>query len=147
MDRPLGDDVAVLAARVLALPDRLQRRWPADAGVLRVVRHVLRRWLAKWSVGDDAAYDITAAVQEACTNAVDHAYGPAGGEFELDARHEDGTIVVSVRDGGGWRDPRGDDRGRGLPIMRALMDSVEVERADSGTTVVLRRAVTRGALA
>src|SRR5215217_114853 len=62
---PLGDDVAVLAARLVELPDRLQRRWPADARVLLAVRHLVRRWLAKWKVGDDAAYDITVAVQEA----------------------------------------------------------------------------------
>jgi anti-sigma regulatory factor (Ser/Thr protein kinase) len=139
--------VAVLAARLLALPDRLQRRWPADARVLRDVRDVMRRWLAKWNVAEDAAFDITVAVHEACTNAIDHAYGPGGGEFELDATEKDGAIVVSVHDSGGWRDPRGSGRGRGLPIMRALMDSVEVSRREGGTTVVVRRALTPGALA
>ncbi len=33
----------------------------------------------------------------------------------------------------------GEDRGRGLPLMRALMDEVEVETTEAGTSVVLRR--------
>jgi serine phosphatase RsbU (regulator of sigma subunit)/anti-sigma regulatory factor (Ser/Thr protein kinase) len=144
LNRRLADDVAVLAARLVPLPDRLRRTWPADSSTLRAVRHVLRRWLAKWSVDDDTAYDITVAVQEACTNAVDHAYGPGTGEYEVDAAYDDGAIVISVRDNGSWRESRGSHRGRGLPIMRALMDSVEIER-NGGTTVVLRRVPNPGA--
>jgi serine phosphatase RsbU (regulator of sigma subunit)/anti-sigma regulatory factor (Ser/Thr protein kinase) len=144
LNRPLMDDVAVLAARLVPLPDRLRRTWPANSRALRAVRRVLRRWLAKWLVDEDTAFDITVAVQEACANAVDHAYGPGAGEFEVDAVHDDGAIVIAVRDSGSWRDPRGGHRGRGLPIMNALMDSVVVER-NGGTTVVLRRALKPGA--
>jgi anti-sigma regulatory factor (Ser/Thr protein kinase) len=48
-------------------------------------------------------------------------------------------VVVTVTDRGNWRDARGENRGRGLPLMRGLMESVEVEPADGGTSVVLRR--------
>ena len=44
-----------------------------------------------------------------------------------------------MRDFGGWRKPRGTDRGRGLPLMEALMDSVHVDPSSEGTTVHLRR--------
>jgi anti-sigma regulatory factor (Ser/Thr protein kinase) len=44
-----------------------------------------------------------------------------------------------VRDRGHWRPPRGEHRGRGLPIMEALMESVEVERGETGTTILMRR--------
>ena len=45
-----------------------------------------------------------------------------------------------VFDRGRWR-PAGDYRwrGRGIAIMRALVDDVQIEPSPSGTTVVLRR--------
>ena len=44
-----------------------------------------------------------------------------------------------MRDYGAWRPPREDDQGRGLLLMRALMDDVEVTPIPEGTTVRLRR--------
>jgi anti-sigma regulatory factor (Ser/Thr protein kinase) len=46
-----------------------------------------------------------------------------------------------VSDTGGWREPRKTDRGRGLELMRALMDDVELEAGDDGTTVRMRRKI------
>jgi anti-sigma regulatory factor (Ser/Thr protein kinase) len=48
-------------------------------------------------------------------------------------------VIVTVRDRGGWRPPRGRDRGRGIPLMKALMETVEVRQDEEGTTVVLTR--------
>jgi anti-sigma regulatory factor (Ser/Thr protein kinase) len=137
------DDVAVLAARLSPLPDRLRQSWSADARELGTARHLLRRWLAKWEADPDDVYDITVAVGEACANAVEHAYAPGPAAFEVDAEHENGVITVVVRDHGGWRQPRGEHRGRGLPIMEALMDHVEVRQDAAGTAMVLRRALRR----
>jgi anti-sigma regulatory factor (Ser/Thr protein kinase) len=54
----------------------------------------------------------------------------------------DDRIVVTVRDDGSWRTSEPvPDRGRGLALMRMLMDSVEVERRDDGTEVVMRRTI------
>jgi anti-sigma regulatory factor (Ser/Thr protein kinase) len=52
--------------------------------------------------------------------------------------------LITVRDFGGWREPRGSDRGRGLPLMKALMDSVRVDPSSEGTMVQLRRRVEEG---
>jgi anti-sigma regulatory factor (Ser/Thr protein kinase) len=48
---------------------------------------------------------------------------------------------VRVRDYGAWREPRGQNRGRGLKLMQTLMDEVNVRREAGGTTVELRRVV------
>ncbi len=136
---PTGDDVAVLIAHVEPLPERLATRWPADPEVLAGLRHLLRRWLGASGAGADEIYDITVAVQEAAANAVEHAYAPGAAAFSVDAVLSDGTIEVVVSDGGRWRGARGSNRGRGLPLMRALMHSVEVGRTADGTSVVLRR--------
>jgi anti-sigma regulatory factor (Ser/Thr protein kinase) len=51
-------------------------------------------------------------------------------------------VEIEVRDYGSWRDPREGDHGRGLALMEALMDSVDVTPTPEGTTVRLRRTLT-----
>ncbi len=138
------DDVAVVVLSVSALPEHFRSAWPAEPGTLRVLRHALRRWLGKWGADSDEIFDITVAVQEASANAVEHAYAPGSAAFEVDAHHDDGVITVVVQDRGQWRDARGGlQRGRGLPIMRSLMESVDVEQGERGTTVRLKRRLKR----
>jgi anti-sigma regulatory factor (Ser/Thr protein kinase) len=90
-------------------------------------------------------FDITLAVSEACANAVEHAEHPSreavGVEAELDAA----DLVFSVRDYGRWRDESltGSDRGRGLEMMRSLVDSVEVASGADGTRTNLRQRLLR----
>jgi anti-sigma regulatory factor (Ser/Thr protein kinase) len=55
------------------------------------------------------------------------------------------VIRIRVRDHGRWREPREVDRGRGLPLMRALMDGVHVERLRTGTVITLERGLGRKA--
>ena len=83
---------------------------------------------------------VMAAVGEACANAAEHAYrgsepGPMSVRAHVDA---DGVLTVSVHDDGTWRPPDRDpgDRGRGLLIMRQLVDGVSLDDRD-GTTVTL----------
>ena len=104
------------------------------------VRRILRRWLAvpRRRRGGDRTTSWSPA-QEACANAVEHAYGPGQAHFDVDAAHREAQIRVTVRDRGRWRPPRGSHRGRGLPLMRALMESVDVEHGEEGTVVVLER--------
>ncbi len=134
-----GDDVAMVAARMPPLQADLRTRWPATSESLVGVRRLLRRWLSVHGADEEELYDIVVACQEACANAVEHAYGPGHAHFEVDAEHRAARIRVTVRDEGRWRPPRGSHRGRGLPLMRALMETVEVEHTDEGTVVVLER--------
>jgi serine phosphatase RsbU (regulator of sigma subunit)/anti-sigma regulatory factor (Ser/Thr protein kinase) len=136
---PSDDDVAALVAEIQPLPERLSTRWPADAEALGGLRHLLRRWLTGYGASPDEAYDITVAVQEAAANAVEHAYSPGVNAFSVEAEHREGAITVIVSDRGRWRDPRGKNRGRGLPLMEGLMETVEVMPSADGTSVVLRR--------
>jgi anti-sigma regulatory factor (Ser/Thr protein kinase) len=107
------------------------------------VRQVLRRWLYAHGATEDETFDITVASQEACANAVEHAYGPGRRTFEIDASYTAGRVRLVIRDDGRWRPPRGTHRGRGLPLMRALMEHVDVQHTDEGTTVVLERSLGR----
>jgi serine phosphatase RsbU (regulator of sigma subunit)/anti-sigma regulatory factor (Ser/Thr protein kinase) len=140
-----ADDIAMIVARVPALPEEIRGRWPAHKEALADVRALLRRWLHGQGATEDEAYDILVASQEACANAVEHAYAPGRRSFEVEATYRDGRIRVVVRDNGSWRPPRGTHRGRGLPLMQALMEHVEVTHADEGTVVVLERTLGRKA--
>ena len=46
-------------------------------------------------------------------------------------------MTITVTDHGQWRPPRGENRGRGLPLMHTLMDEVDVRHTDEGTSVTL----------
>jgi serine phosphatase RsbU (regulator of sigma subunit)/anti-sigma regulatory factor (Ser/Thr protein kinase) len=135
------DDIAIAAARIPAISERLTARWPAEKEALVGVRQVLRRWLTAHGATEDETFDITVASQEACANAVEHAYGPGRSTFQIEATYTPGRVRLVIRDEGRWRAPRGTHRGRGLPLMRALMEHVDVEHTDRGTTVVLERSI------
>jgi anti-sigma regulatory factor (Ser/Thr protein kinase) len=135
------DDVAVLVAHLVPLGDHLTTSWPAEPEALAEVRHLLRRWLQRHGADEDETYDITVACQEACANAVEHAYAPGPAGFDVEAEHAGGEIRLTVRDRGHWRDARGTHRGRGLPIMEALMDTVDIQHSADGTAVQMRRAL------
>jgi len=131
------DDVAFIAVRVPPLPDQLATRWRATPDSLAPIRYLLRRWLAARGATEQEAYDLIVATQEACANAIEHAYGPARAHFELAAGYDDGLVTITVTDTGRWRAPRGENRGRGLPMMRALAETVDVRQTDGGTAVTL----------
>jgi anti-sigma regulatory factor (Ser/Thr protein kinase) len=143
-----NDDVTLLVVQASALlGERLEMDLVGEPAALSAFRQSLRRWLSEAGAEDDEVQDIVMAVNEACQNAIEHAYGLTPEPFTVTLAAEDGEVVVTVRDRGGWRDRISDDRGRGLPLMRALMDAVEIEQRPSGSTVTLRRALRAGAKA
>ena len=137
------DDVAVLALRNDPTPTRLDLDLAAQPALLSRVRRATTRWLAGRGVDPSIAADITVAVGEACANAVEHAYGPGRGTFRVTGEQIGDEVVLSVHDWGRWRAPRGDGRGRGLTVMNAAMDHVEVQTDESGTRVEMRKTMRR----
>ncbi|HWE10726.1 MAG TPA: SpoIIE family protein phosphatase [Solirubrobacteraceae bacterium] len=137
------DDVAVVALQAAEIPPELHMRLSADPQVLADTRRILRRWLRAGGAGDLATMEITLAVSEACTNAIEHAYSPAPAAFQLHASVVDGTARIVVSDAGRWRPPRGTNRGRGLKIIESAMDEVVVDAAPSGTQIVMTRRLGR----
>src|SRR5262249_39061408 len=139
------DDIAVLALRSLPLEStHLALRLPASPGALSQLRQTLRRWLASAGVAQDVAFEIATACNEACANAIEHAYGPSDASFSFESRLDGGTVAVTVRDAGRWRVPSPAHNGLGLTVMRGLMDTVDLQTGPGGTTVRMRRRVTGG---
>jgi anti-sigma regulatory factor (Ser/Thr protein kinase) len=135
----LRDDVAIVAIQNSAIDDELDLHLPADPKILAEIRLVLRRWLRHQGANDGETMEITLAVSEACTNAIEHAYSPAPAKFTLRAAAHEGRVTFVVSDVGRWRAPRGHDRGRGLTIIRTAMDDVGVNSSETGTEIVMHR--------
>jgi serine phosphatase RsbU (regulator of sigma subunit)/anti-sigma regulatory factor (Ser/Thr protein kinase) len=138
---PTEDDAALLLARALPLSDSLTAQFPAEVESIPLMRRMLGRWLDDAGATPAEAEDLSLAASEACANAIEHAYGPGPGSLEVSAEMSaGGEAVVAICDFGSWRAPRGENRGRGLMLMRGLTDSVEVTQRDEGGTMVqLRR--------
>jgi anti-sigma regulatory factor (Ser/Thr protein kinase) len=90
---------------------------------------------------------VKASVTEACANCVRHAYdeGSAEEEYVLEARVEQGDLIVRVSDHGRGIDDvdeRRLDGGFGFELIEGFSDAHEISRvATGGTCVVLRFAL------
>jgi PAS domain S-box-containing protein len=131
------DDVAILMLRNLPVTDRFRAEFEAEPEALSQMRSLLRRWLGHAGADRRTISEVTTAAGEAATNAIEHSGVAAN--FEVSGRIAAGRIELVISDQGRWRQPREGDQGRGLSLMRALMDTVEVTPSPEGTTVRLRR--------
>jgi anti-sigma regulatory factor (Ser/Thr protein kinase) len=138
-----SDDIALLVLRrqPVAHTGVLALQLPAAPSSLAPLRAAMRRWLAGLRADRDATADLLTAVGEACANAIEHAYGPAGGTVSVRLEHQGADVVALIADTGRWRPARGSFRGRGLMLIRGLSDDVTIERAGTGTSVRIRRAL------
>jgi serine/threonine-protein kinase RsbW len=120
---------------------------PRDALSVPLVRRVLDSSLHTLGVAADCLTDIEIALTEACTNVLDHA--TVGEEYEVVVGLNDSTCVVEVVDRGhGFQaedvgHSEADlaaEGGRGIQLIRALVDTVEFEsQPEAGTVVHLEK--------
>jgi serine/threonine-protein kinase RsbW len=104
---------------------------------------------------DQATYVIQLAVDEACSNIIEHAYGGEGrGDIELTCSELDDSLKIVLRDTGKKFDPaevrefdpnlplsETSDRGAGVFLMNKLMDEVRFEfsRQDGTTLTMIKK--------
>jgi anti-sigma regulatory factor (Ser/Thr protein kinase) len=142
-DTARSDDVTLLVVRLQeTLGAKVALEVSNESGGLFAMRQTLRRWLAEHGADEDETEEVIMACNEACENSIEHGYDRGDDLFAVEFAHDAGEVAISVRDRGTWREPQesGDrDRGRGLPLMRKLMDVVEVQPRPGGTTVRMRR--------
>ncbi|MGH2731233.1 MAG: ATP-binding protein [Actinomycetota bacterium] len=105
---------------------------PHDAASVPIVRHLCRQALSVLGVSATCVADIELAATEACTNVLKHAEQTAG-PYEVDVEIAGDVCHIDVGDGvrfdhsGIGLDPAALDAetGRGVHLMRALVDSLE----------------------
>lgn len=119
---------------------------PREALSVPVIRRVLGDALRGLGVSEDCISDILVAASEACTNVVRHS---TTAEYEVVGTIDDETCVLKVTDhGSNFRTetlgPRGDlaESGRGMNIMRALVDDLRLDATPHGVSVRLSKRLT-----
>lgn len=108
----------------------------------------------KLGLDDDQTFALQMAVDEACANVIEHAYGgQTNGTISIHCQTLNDDVVVTIHDHGRPFDPQSVPRpditaplekrqngGLGLYLMEKLMDSVEwAFDADKGNTLTLRK--------
>jgi anti-sigma regulatory factor (Ser/Thr protein kinase) len=138
MAPPTGydDDIAIVVYRHPHAPLIIERQ--ADAVQLSDIRHELAGWLQAGLVPDSTVADIVLAVNEACANSVEHAYrGHQPGKVRVEGENDGARVHLRILDKGSWKPAPADPgiRGRGLLLIRAVSDWLEMDCTPSGTTV------------
>lgn len=113
--------------------------------MVRLARFDLRRWLERRGLPSRVIGEIALACSEACANAVEHPRSASRPAIKIEATCGGQQLELRVRDFGAWTEAcRTDERGRGLALISALMDSVDVCRNPHGTEIVMRRSLAEG---
>jgi serine/threonine-protein kinase RsbW len=139
-DEPGRDDDVCMLCVAYGFEEEFVRTVLADVRRLKSLRDDLRTWLGGTKLAGPDRDAVVLACSEAAANAMEHAYGNDGrGLVEVWAAESSGTVELTVRDRGGWREPGPHgDRGRGLALIASLMDEISIDR-DGGTVVTMRR--------
>lgn len=130
------DDVALLLYRH---PAPLEMTFPAESEQLAPVRKALRSWLDQCDLPPRTVQNVLVAAGEACANAIEHGHRHNPGEpIRLRAEALVDDLHLSVVDSGNWKPPQPElnaHRGRGVTLMRAMMQQVTITPSPAGTTV------------
>ncbi|KAA8963882.1 SpoIIE family protein phosphatase [Mycobacterium sp.] len=132
------DDVAIVVYR-RPFP-ALSIDMAATAPELAVLRRQLDAWLRDVAVPEILAADVVLSVSEACANSIEHGYrGHRPGTVRVEAHCDGARVQVRIVDSGSWKPAPAvsANRGRGLQLIRAVSDWINLDCTPSGTTVEL----------
>ena len=126
---------------------------PARAEYVALARLVVSSLASsRRDIADDRIDDLKVAVSEACTNAIEaHRTSGAGGNVTVACIEYEDQLVVRISDQGEGLDPESlpkhppvtdperlnFERGLGIPLIRTLVDDVEIDSSSSGTDIKL----------
>ncbi len=126
--------------------------FPGRFDSLAAISEFVARAAEAASLDERAVYAVQLAVDEACSNIIEHAYGGEGrGDIEITYRINSDGLTVILRDYGRPFNPNSvpppnlhssleerNERGLGLYFMRELMDEVHFEfTPDSGNVLTM----------
>lgn len=121
---------------------------PKDSTSVPVVRRISREALSSLGVGDRCISEIEVALSEACTNVLKHVEGTEEA-YEVTVEVNEKLCEIRVIDTGSGFDHESEGRshadhaaegGRGIFLMRAMVDNIEFTSApESGTIVRLTK--------
>jgi anti-sigma regulatory factor (Ser/Thr protein kinase) len=114
--------------------------FPASLDSLVEIRTAVLVWLDTHGCEPDTAHELALACWELCANAIEHALDRRHAVIEVTGELLGDAVWLTVRDHGGWREPRPTPgRGLGLRLAAGLSDNIAVRRGLDGTRVTLTR--------
>ena len=126
------------SADLAGQPGTVSLTIPAKPEFLALCRLVLAGLAQTKSIDAETLSDLELAVTEACTNAITHAYDEAGGTIVVRCLVGSDRVDVEIEDrgrgfdGAPGRPEETSESGRGLAVIQAVSDSVEVTRGPDG---------------
>ena len=117
--------------------------FPREGPSVGIARHICRDALVSLGVSDGCVADIELAVTEACTNVLRHA-ASGSHEYEVQVEIDERTCEIRVLDAGDNFHVIEEERpvpvtaetGRGLFLMRAMVDEFDLDHEPQAGTVV-----------
>lgn len=125
--------------------------FPARYESLASISRFIRQVAAQADLDSTVIYRVDAAVDEACSNIIEHAYGDhLTGNIECTCQIDDTALTIILRDDGRPFNPNAipepditapleerTDHGLGLLFIRKWMDEVHYEFSGQGNTLTL----------
>lgn len=127
----------------MAAPE-LKFEIPSEGSQISRARSIVGGFAAERGYDEAQIYQVKVAVSEAVANAIEHG-SPKGSlnRVRIDLKDSRNMLVIEVKDEGRFKprlptfQPGGSMRGRGLFLMSALMDEVDIIESPNGTTLRL----------
>lgn len=139
---------AAEAACAKSPPTREEFEVPGRAEMLSLIRRRVAEFAESLPFSEEDVQDLTVAVGEAAANAIRHGMAPSDCTVSVRIERLHSCIRVSVGDHGCGFDPRDirpptrgslDESGRGIMLMRALVDKVRFRVNHPGVRVELTK--------
>jgi anti-sigma regulatory factor (Ser/Thr protein kinase) len=135
------------------MPQRFQITRAAELESLSVFREFISDCCAKFNVPNETVFELKLAVDEACTNVIEHGYkGMDPGSIILSFRIESDRILVQLTDFGHVFEPAEapkpdleaalEDRplgGMGLYLIYQMMDNIDYKSSEDGNTLTFTK--------
>lgn len=139
------------------MTQRFQITRAAELESLQVFRGFITECCARYDIPNDTVLDLKLAVDEACTNIIEHGYkGMDPGSIILSFRIESDRILVQITDFGHVFEPADapkpdveaalEDRplgGLGLFLIYQTMDNIDYQSSDDGNTLTFTKYINR----
>jgi len=116
---------------------------PQEAETVGLIRSIVKHGLRSFGVSEECIDDICLALSEAGTNVIEHA--ALDDEYEVRVQIDEQQCTISVKNTGNGFDASAlhgaipdpsSPRGRGVAIMRTLMDRVDFDSGEETGTIV-----------
>lgn len=126
-------------------------KFPGRYDSLAKIAELVHQATQEFGLDPLASYGVETAVDEACSNIIEHAYGGEGkGEIEFNYRIEGDSLIITLRDNGKGFNPNKirkpkinvplknrQKNGLGLYFMHQWMDEVQFDVIDKANVLTM----------